>query len=373
MHELKTVAAFYRSVTGVLPHPPDELLLSYVENRVSPREQSRIEAHLEACLQCREDFQMLRHFAQSLPSAPLPPLVMTAVEEEQDDVPFSPLRLSVTPAQEPVPATVPEPPAPPARPTPKPALISSKPRRATPASATSPTPRRPLPYLIPGIFLAVNALGLGALYGALTRNQAAPTVKNTPATPITSTKPGDNLAQLQSAYERLLAQERGKSAGLEKRLQKLKQAPAPKSAAQAPSVKGERLLEPGELALAQSAVSLSVHPGLTWKSVSRARSYAAELTDATGKVVVKTQLKDNEWRVAAALLRGQTYHWSVTALDRDDKPLGVPQTGEVAISSDEDAARLSEQLKALATELSRLGYTTDSQTLTERAESLLKK
>lgn len=371
MHELKAVAAFYRSVTGVSPHPPEELLLSYVESRVSPREQSRIEAHLEACLQCREDFQMLRRFAQSLPSAPQPSLVMTALEDEQDDdVPFSPLRLSVTPTQDPVPIAVAEPPAPLARPAPKPTL-TSKPRRVTPASST---PRRALPYLIPGLFLAVNALGLGALYGVLSRNQAAaPASKNTPATPVTTMKPADNLAQLQSAYERLLAQERGKSAGLEKRLQKLKQAPAPKPVAQAPSVKGERLLDPGDLALIQSATSLSVHPVLTWKAVSRARSYTAELTDATGKVVVKTQLKDNEWRVAAALLRGQTYHWSVTALDRDGKPLGAPQTGEVAISSEEDATRLSDQLKALATELERLGFSADSQTLNEHASTLLKK
>ena len=351
MNELKTVSTFYRSVVGFTPHPSDELLLGYVEERVSPREKNRIEAHLEACSQCREDFQMLQHFARAIPSAPTPTLVMTELEETPEvlDSP-PPLRLSVAPPLEV--ARAPDP-------------ISMPEKIARP---------RPT-LLIASLFLGVNALGLGAIYGLISHR--APS-HATPAASESGPKPAGNMAILQAAYERRLAQDQGKLAALEKQVQALRQAHAPLAApaTQAKSSAGERLLDAGTLTLDKGGSrSLSVHPTITWKPVPRAHHYAAELTDATGKSVVKTQLRREEWRVAAALLRGETYHWSVAPLDRDNQPLpsSEARTGEVTIASEEDATRLSDQLKALAAELERQGFPTDSTALKESAETVLKK
>ena len=55
--DLKAVEAFYQSVLGSLPHLPTELLLSAVEERLSPREQGRVDDHLGACEYCRQDFK----------------------------------------------------------------------------------------------------------------------------------------------------------------------------------------------------------------------------------------------------------------------------------------------------------------------------
>ncbi|WP_309718432.1 zf-HC2 domain-containing protein [Armatimonas sp.] len=367
MNELKTVSTFYRSVVGFTPHPSDELLLGYVEERVSPREKNRIEAHLEACSQCREDFLMLQHFAKAIPSAPTPTLVMTELEDtpELSDPP-PPLRLSVAPLQEV--ASAPDPIFMPEKVTPPP---PKTPRRAPAEPAARPRPT----LLIASLFLGVNALGLGAIYGTISRS-APSRATATPAPSASEPKPAGSVAVIQAAYERRLAQDQGKIAALEKQIQALRKAPAPLAApsAQAKSPAGERLLEPGALTLDKGGSrSLSVHPTITWKPAARAHHYAVELTDASGKSVVKTQLRREEWRVAAALLRGETYRWSAAPQDRDNQPLGEIRTGDVTIASEEDATKLSDQLKTLAAELERQGFPTDATALKESAETVLKK
>ncbi len=356
MQDIKTITALYRSVTGYVPHLPDELLLSYVESRVTPREQSRIEAHLEACLQCREDFQALRHFVQGQPAPPTPKLVMTVVEESPASSEEPDLELSTR---------MPE--APPV------GLVITDPLEPLPAPSSLPKRRRPLPLLVPGLFLALNALGLGAIYGGISRNRGmAPPSKPTvaPASPT----PTSNLPQIQSAYERRLAQERGKIARLEKLLEKLKSASPSKPTTKTLSPpKGQRLLPPGGLSLTQSQTSLSIHPTLSWEVVPRANRYAAEINDTRGKLIVKTQLGNTEWHVAAALQRGKVYQWKVTPFGPEGKALKPVQTGKLTIAKDDDASQVSEQLKTLATELGRLGYTEDAQALTASAELLLRK
>ena len=370
MNELKTVSMFYRSVVGFTPHPSDELLLGYVEERANLREKSPIEAHLEACLQCRQDFQMLQQLANTLPSAHSPALVMTQVKGEPETLDSPPpLRLSVAPPLEvpsaPEPVPMPEKIAPPPPKTPRRAPVKP-----------SETVARPRPtLLIASLFLGVNALGLGAIYGTLSR-RAPSRVTPTPAPAVAESapKPAGSVAVIQAAYERRLAQDQGKIAALEKQVQALRKAPAP--SAQAKSLAGERLLDPGTLTLNKGGSrSLSVHPTITWKPAARAHHYAVELTDASGKSVVKTQLRREEWRVAAALLRGKTYHWSATPKDRDNRPLptGETRTGDVIIASEEDATKLSDQLKTLAAELERLGFSADATALKESAEMVLKK
>ena len=371
MNELKTVSMFYRSVVGFTPHPSDELLLGYVEERVSPREKNRIEAHLEACSQCREDFLILQHFAKAIPSAPTPTLVMTELEDtpELSDSP-PPLRLSVAPPMEVASAPDPVPMPEKVTPTPPP----KTPRRAS--TKPSETVARPRPtLLIASLFLGVNALGLGAIYGTISR-RAPSRATATPAPSASEPKPTGSVAVVQAAYERRLAQDQGKIAALEKQIQALRKAPASLAApsAQAKSPAGERLLEPGALTLDKGGSrSLSVHPTITWKPAARAHHYAVELTDASGKSVVKTQLRREEWRVAAALLRGETYRWSAAPQDRDNQPLSEIRTGDVTIASEEDATKLSDQLKTLAAELERQGFPTDATALKESAETVLKK
>jgi Putative zinc-finger len=385
MTPLQATEDLYQSLVGGSVHLPAELLIAGVEERVTLRERSRIEAHLAGCARCRDDFQALHHFAERQPSAPTPELVITAHPE-----PSAPPELTLT--EEPESST--------------PVL------RLAEASepATSPTlelplrheakvpPRKRLTW-VPLAFLALNGLGLGVVYRlASSRSTPAPPPQKA-ATPAPRTDTAPELARFQAAYELQLAQERGKVAQLEKQVQALRLAPKttlptkttlpirvtalatplplPVLLPPRPSRKSttglavvaEPMLSPKSLTLA----SLSVHPQLQWTPVPRASFYNAVLTDSVGKPISTTELRKPEWRVAAALKRGETYRWSVVPRDRAKKPLGEPQLGELTIAPEETVVRISEQLKALATELESAGLTSEAAQLREQEELLQKK
>lgn len=370
MRPLEVTEAFYESLLGASVHLPDELLLCAVEGRATARERSRIEAHLAGCGRCRADFQALQHFAERQPSAPAPSLIIAALPEQVPG-PSAPPELTLTEDPEPLPMS-------------PPALRFAEAPAAGVAVSKSRAPA-PAPWIALA-FLALNALGLGAVYRAFSTQRApakaAPVVSAAPQPP--QGESSADRARFQAAYERQLAQERGKLAQLEKQLQALRLTPRPLPPQGKPTVppalpqakralgvktKQPALLRPTSLPL----TALSVHPELTWKPVPKASRYSAELTDATGKSVSKSELRQPLWRVAAALQRGETYRWSVTPLDRESKPLGEAQIGELTITTEEVATRLSDQLKALATELEGVGLTTDAALLRERGELLLKK
>ncbi|MBB6049969.1 zf-HC2 domain-containing protein [Armatimonas rosea] len=374
----------YQSLFGGSVHLPAELLIAAVEERVTLRERSRVEAHLAACTRCRDDLQALRHFAERQPSAPTPELVITALPD-----PATPPELTLTEEPE--------------RTTPVLRLAETAELGTSPAPASSlrhqakAAPRR-LAW-VPLAFLALNALGLGAVYRLTSsRSTPAPTPPRaaTPA-PRTDAAPAPELARFQAAYELQLAQERGKVAQLEKQVQALRLAPKPtlppkpvppiritatplplpvllpprpsRKSTTGLGVVAEPVLAPKSLTLA----SLSVHPQLHWAPVPRASSYSAVLTDSVGKPITTTELRKPEWRVAAALKRGETYRWSVVPRDRAKKPLGEPQLGELTITPEETVGRISEQLKALATALDSVGLTSEAAQLREQEELLQKK
>jgi Putative zinc-finger len=366
MSELRTVEALYLSVLGKTPHLPDELLLRAVEERLTPREQSRVEAHLAACTRCRQDFQALRHFAERQSPPPTPTLVLT----EERELPKKPTELP-RPEEE-------TPPPPPSIPVLR-VVESSPPPRATPAPKPTTAPRPETlsgqpPYwlVVTGLFLALNALGLGALYR---RYQPTPRPIATP--PMASPgAPGaaasSDIKLLQAAYERERAQLRGKIGLLEKQLQGRKQAtsdPAPAQRAVATSA----LFSPRSIAVDRTPYSLTVHPMVTWVSTPRAHHYTTELFDEGNKQLIKTQTTLPEWRIATALTRGKRYRWKITPQDRSNKALRGPLTGSFTVASEQKARRLQTRLTALAAELASLNFTGDAQALRARAAMIEKK
>lgn len=369
--ELTSVATLYQSLLGLSVHLPPELLLGMVEGRVSARERSRIEAHVAGCSRCRTDLDALQRFAEHQPGAPVPTLVITTEPEAAPPA----LTLTEEPtrvAQE----TENELETPPSL------RLASTTTRSPRPSPSRPSPR---PW-VPLAFLALNALGLGALWRTYS-SRPVPTVSTssqaTPPPPppaATSALPTD-LARFRAAYERELAQERGKNAQLQKKLEALQSKPV------APSPVGKPTPGPGKSPTAlrvgtQSAplfstgslrlTELSRHPELRWKPVAGAGRYAVALTDSRDKLIVNTLLRKPEWRIAAALKRGETYRWTVAALDAQNQPLGEPQKGELTIATTETLTRLTEQLQALARELESAGLPRDAALVTERATALQK-
>ncbi|WP_395090056.1 hypothetical protein [Armatimonas sp.] len=349
--DLKAVEAFYLSVLGSLPHLPVELLLSAVEERLSPREQSRVDDHLGACEYCRQDFQALRRFAKQQPSAPRPALVIsfpldTDSPEENHSESAPVLRVVEAPSL----ATAPSP---------------------TMASQSTAKPARSA--LIPGLFLALNALGLGALYGKL----APKTPVTTPSAPISApaASPAPDTTRLQAVYERERAQLRGKISQLEKQLQTLRSTGAPSLTppVAAKPVGVSALFPPSSLLVDRPPISLTVHPIISWKATPKVHHYSAELVDPKGKSLVKTQTTQAEWRITTALARGKSYRWKITPQDRSNKPLSKPRVGVFSVASDEQAKRLQAKLTALAVELESLRFPNDAQALKARAALIQKR
>ncbi len=356
--DLKAVEAFYQSVLGSLPHLPAELLLSAVEERLSPREQNRVDDHLGACEHCRQDFQALRRFAEQQPSAPRPALVIssplgTGSSEETLSESAPVLRVVEAPSS------------------------LAAPTSPTKASHSAPKPARSA--LIPGLFLALNALGLGALYGKLSPKTPA----TAPSAPISAptASPAPDTAHLQAVYERERAQLRGKISQLEKQLQTLRGTGASPLAATSPltppvaakPVGVSALFPPSSLIVDRPPISLTVHPIITWKATPKVHHYSAELVDPKGKPLVKTQTTQAEWRITTALARGKSYRWKITPQDRNNKPLSKPRVGMFSVASDEQAKRLQVKLSALATELESLRFPNDAQALKARAALIQKK
>lgn len=340
MSEFKAVEAFYQGVLGSLPHLPDALLIGAVEERLSPREQNRVETHLGACARCRQDFQALRRFAEQQPSAPAPALVIAPLE---------------TPSSEG------------SAPDGAPVLRVVEVSPTAPVSLPVPKPIRS--FLIPGLFLALNAVGLGALYGMLSPKRTSPS--SAPPLPTPTATASLDTGRLQAAYERERAQLRGKISQLEKQLQALRSpaTPSPTQKVLGPS----GLFPPSSLLLDRQPVSLTVHPTVVWKAMPQVHHYTAELFDAKDKPLVKSQTNKAEWRIATALVRGKSYHWKITPEDRSNQPLGKPLVGGFSVASLEQAKRLQEKLLALATELESLNFPSDAQALKARAAMIQKK
>lgn len=319
MNELHDVEAFYRGVVGPEPHVPDGLLIHFLRGRATGAERERIELHLSACARCREDAEALQRFAATL----------------------------VTPA---------------------PTLRVSDEETPPLTAARKRLPSRRFPVL-PALFLAVNAIGLGTIAGLLAKPKPVLAPSPTPAaTPAAAVAPMD-LTRFRAAYETQLAKEHNKIAQLEKQLLALK---AGKPVVKAPALlrsANETLRFPGD----RGAISLSTHPTLLWKPVPKATKYVATLRTATGAPLLKAKPLGTDWRVANSLKRGESYTWSVVALGKDDKKLGKPQQGSVTIVARDDAAQVARQLRQLAQELDRLGFKPEAASIRARSAMIMAK
>lgn len=337
MSPLQEAEAFYRGVLGAEAHLPEALLLRVVQGQMTALEKARVEAHLMACSRCQRDVQALYLVAQpaAATAAPTPP-APTAEPAALD-----------TPAHTPSP-------------------VARAPKR--PSLPALPALRSPV---LPLLFLAVNALGLGGIYSAVTRRSSTP--RPTPAPVVTaSPAPTEDLNRFRAAYEAQLSLERGRVAQLEKQVETLKQ--LPKTVA-SPSPTGSTTvrLKPEAIRvpiLTQRAVSLSARPAIVWKPTPKATSYSVELLSASGKRVEKAVVRKTEWRTTKTLKRGTTYRWRVTALGKTKKPLGAAQVGGVTVMAKGEAGRLANLLTQLADELSRLGFRTEAAAARARAANL---
>ena len=246
-------------------------------------------------------------------------------------------------------------------------------------TASQPAARPARSALIPGLFLALNALGLGALYGKLAPKTPALVPSAPSSAPAVS--PAPDTTRLQAAYERERAQLRGKISQLEKQLQILRGTGASPLTATSPlappmaakPVGVSALFPPSSLLVDRPPISLTVHPIITWKATPKVHHYSAELVDPKGKSLVKTQTTQAEWRITTALARGKSYRWKITPQDRSNKPLSKPRVGVFAVASDEQAKRLQAKLSALAVELESLRFPNDAQALKARAALIQKK
>lgn len=338
MSPLQEAEAFYRGVLGAEAHLPEALLLRVVQGQMTALEKARVETHLMACSRCQRDVQALYLVAQ--PAAATAPVSAPTAEPAAPD----------TPAH-----------------TPSPVARAPK-LPSFPALPALPALRSPV---LPLLFLAVNALGLGGIYSAVTRRSSAPRPTPSPVV-TTSPAPTEDLNRFRAAYEAQLSLERGRVAQLEKQVEALKQLPRTEAS---PSPTGSTTvrLKPEAIRvpiLTQRAVSLSARPAIVWKPTPKAASYSVELLSASGKRVEKVVVRKTEWRTTKTLKRGATYRWRVTALGKTKKPLGAAQVGGVTVMAKGEAGRLANLLTQLADELSRLGFRTEAAAARARAANL---
>jgi hypothetical protein len=257
--ELNEVSAVFRSLALDAPHLPDALLAHLAQNEsLDPEEKARVEAHLAACTRCHTDLESLRAYKHTLAG-------------------FETESMPVVDAE----------------PAPRP----QKPKNA---------PRQPW---IP-IALALNALGLGAIYGKVVSGQSATAPKPLTATPqrisSASEPPVNDLGRVRAAYEAQLIQAKTKTMALEKEVAALK---ARVGSSGAPAPEGI-VLAPGKRSV------------LTWPAVPKASAYRIVVAGPGNNVLFRSETKLPSWKPPKPLQTKTNYRALIQNLDAKSQPFG---------------------------------------------------
>jgi hypothetical protein len=255
--ELNEVSAVFRSLALDAPHLPDALLARLAQNEpLDPEEKVRVEAHLAACTRCHTDLESLRAYKNTLAGSATQSVFVDA----------------------------------------------------EPASRPEKSKNAPKQPWIP-IALALNALGLGAIYGKVS-GPSATAPKPLTATPqrirSASEPPVNDLGRVRAAYETQLIQAKTKTMALEKEVAALKV-----------RVGSGGALAPEGIVLASGKLSV-----LTWPAVPKASAYRIVVAGPSNNVLFRSETKLPSWKLPKPLQTKTNYRALIQNLDARSQPFG---------------------------------------------------